>query len=71
LTILITAFFWTGDVIIPANLHRKGVYHQMALIIAEGPTERVIHVQLPTCVKNGVCDMFPAEDGNYMGHMEY
>ena len=60
----------TGDDIPNASLRRKGIYRQMALTIAGGPTGRGNRMKLPMCVVNGVRNMFPAEDSKYMGHMD-
>ena len=60
----------TGDDIPQANLRRKEIYRQMALIMNGGPTGKGCHLVLPICIVNGVREMFPENDKNYMGHME-
>ena len=61
---------FTGDAIPTPNLRRKGLYRQMALIIAGGPTRKGVRMELHICFVNGIREMFPAVDKDYMGHME-
>jgi hypothetical protein len=51
-----------------ANIRRKKVYCQMAIMMKRGPMGKVVRIQHPKCVIEGIRTILPDPDGNYMRH---
>ncbi len=60
---------WNDEEATP-NQQWHSLYHQMALIINDGPSGRGNRVKLPSCVVSGVRELFPDPASVYTGHVE-
>jgi hypothetical protein len=59
-----------GDHLPHNSTRRTYMYQQMAFTILEGPLGKGNLIVLPDCVKEGIQNLLPEDDNQYMGHKD-